>query len=88
MAALASHSTKATTRATVNVSPEPVSNITLSLFEDGLAAGVVALALAFPALALVLVIVLVIAGAWVVVMLWRAIARVWRRISLRNRASP
>lgn len=84
VAALAAHSTKATTRATVNVSPEPVSNITLSVFEDGLAAGVVALALAFPALALIVVVILVIAGAWVVTMLWRALSRVWSRIATRT----
>ncbi|HEY3278107.1 MAG TPA: DUF4126 domain-containing protein [Syntrophorhabdaceae bacterium] len=35
-AALASHSAKAGTRIMVNHSPEPVSNVSLSLFEDGL----------------------------------------------------
>lgn len=81
--ALASHSVKATTRATVNVSPEPVSNTALSLFEDGLVAGIMALALAFPAVALVVVILLLIGGTWVVVKLWRAIARVWAKIGER-----
>lgn len=84
--ALAAHSVKATTRAAVNVSPEPVSNIGLSIFEDGLVAGMVALALASPAVALVVVIVLVVAGVWVVFMLWRAISRVWARIAARTGA--
>ena len=35
--ALTSHGAKATTRAAANASPEPVSNWTLSLLEDGLA---------------------------------------------------
>ena len=34
--AAASHATKMTTRAAVNTSPEPFSNIAVSLFEDGL----------------------------------------------------
>jgi hypothetical protein len=46
--ALSSHSAKASTRAAANTTPEPVSNLTLSVFEDGMATGVTALALAFP----------------------------------------
>lgn len=79
--ALISHSTKATTRAAVNVSPEPASNTVLSLFEDGLAAGMVALAVTSPVIALILVIILVIAGGWLIFVLWRGVARVWRRIA-------
>ncbi len=82
--ALSAHSVKATTRAVVNVTPEPVSNITLSLFEDGLVAGMVLLALAFPAIALVVVVVAVVSGGWVVVKLWRALSRVWARIAQRT----
>lgn len=84
--ALAAHSTKATTRAAANVSPEPVSNISLSVFEDGLVAGVVALALAAPVVALVVVIILVILGAWLVFVLWRAVSRVWARLAARTGA--
>lgn len=78
--ALSSHSVKATTRAAVNVSPEPVSNIGLSLLEDGIVGGMLALALAYPVVALVVVAVLVVFGAWVVVKLWRALGRVRDRI--------
>src|SRR3954464_9349540 len=42
--ALTSHGAKASTRAAANVSPEPVSNWTLSLLEDGLAVFLVWLA--------------------------------------------
>lgn len=85
--ALTAHATKATTRAAVNVSPEPVSNITLSVFEDGLVAGMVALALASPVVALVVAILFAVAGSALVVMLWRAISRVWRRIAVRTGAA-
>lgn len=82
--ALTSHSAKATTRAAVNVSPEPISNIGLSLFEDGVVAGVVLLALASPVIALVLVVILAIGAIALTVWLWRAITRVWARIAERR----
>jgi Domain of unknown function (DUF4126) len=78
--ALAAHSTKATTRAAVNVSPEPMSNISLSIFEDGLVAGMVALAVAAPVVALIVVILFVILGAALVITLWRSFTRLWRRV--------
>ncbi|HSJ36261.1 MAG TPA: DUF4126 domain-containing protein [Acidimicrobiia bacterium] len=84
--ALVAHATKATTRAAVNVSPEPVSNIGLSVFEDGLVAGMVALALANPLLALIVAIIFAVAGVVLVVVLWRGIARVWARIAARTGA--
>jgi hypothetical protein len=51
-ATLATHAAKATTRLAVNTSPEPVSNILVSLTENGLLAGAVWLALAHPLVAL------------------------------------
>jgi hypothetical protein len=81
--ALSAHSTKATTRAAVNTSPEPFSNIALSLFEDGLVAGLLALAIANPVMALVVVIIFAILGIWLVVKFFGAIKRVRAR-----RASP
>jgi hypothetical protein len=50
--AFASHAVKATTRVAINASPEPVSNSLVSLAEDGLVAGVVALAVTHPLIAL------------------------------------
>jgi hypothetical protein len=81
--ALSAHSTKATTRAAVNTSPEPFSNIALSLFEDGLAAGLLALAIANPLITLIVVIVFAILGIWLVVKFFGAIKRVRAR-----RATP
>ena len=51
-ATLATHAAKATTRLAVNASPEPVSNVLISLAENGLVAGAVWMALAHPLLAL------------------------------------
>jgi hypothetical protein len=81
--ALSAHSTKATTRAAVNTSPEPFSNIALSFFEDGLVAALLALAIANPVIALIVVIVFVVLGIWLVVKFFGAIRRVRAR-----RATP
>ena len=49
--ALLSHGAKASARAVVNASPEPVSNVVVSTGEDVMTGGLLALALASPALA-------------------------------------
>jgi hypothetical protein len=51
-ATLATHAAKASTRLVVNASPEPVSNVLISLLENGLVAGAVWMALAHPIVAL------------------------------------
>lgn len=82
--ALSAHSTKATTRAAVNTSPEPFSNIALSLFEDGLVAALLALAIANPIIALVVVVLFTILGIWLVVKFFGAI----KRVRARRASSP
>jgi hypothetical protein len=64
--ALTSHGAKATTRAAANTSPEPVSNWTLSILEDGLAVFLAWLAAAHPILTAVVVVVLVIVSVLVI----------------------
>lgn len=81
--ALSAHSAKATTRAAVNTSPEPFSNIFLSLFEDGLVAGLVALAIANPVVTLVMVGILAVLAIWLTVKLFGAIRRIRRRWAAR-----
>jgi hypothetical protein len=51
-AALASHSAKAGTRALVNASPEPISNVVVSSGEDVATTGLLALSLANPVAAI------------------------------------
>jgi len=63
-AALASHATKATTRAAVNTSPEPVSNIILSTAEDVITGGLLALAFAYPVAAAIIALVLLALTIW------------------------
>jgi len=53
--ALSSHGAKTTTRAAVNTSPEPFSNIAVSLAEDVLAVGAVLLAAFYPILLFIVV---------------------------------
>jgi len=76
---LTAHGAKATTRATANVSPEPFSNIALSLGEDGLVAGLMALALSYPVAAGAVAVVLAIAS---VVVCW-SFARALRQLRRR-----
>lgn len=55
--ALSSHGTKAATRAVINTSPEPVSNITASLLEDVVAISSVVLAAFYPIVLIAVVVV-------------------------------
>ena len=81
--ALTSHAIKAGVRLGINASPEPFSNIFVSLIEDGIVAVVIALVLAEPVIALAVVIVLLAIGIGLILMLRRAIRR-----ALRNRGRP
>lgn len=69
--AAGSHLSKAGTRAAVNTSPEPVSNWTLSLLEDGFVIGLGLVALKYPLLALAVVAAAVLAMALAARWLWR-----------------
>lgn len=53
--ALSSHGTKAATRAAINTSPEPASNIVASLTEDVVAVGSIVLAWLYPIVLIVIV---------------------------------
>ena len=86
--ALASHTVKAGSRLAVNASPEPFTNIGLSLGEDGLVLGVVSLAVAHPHLAALIAGVLLIVGLVVVYALARLIRRGWRRWKAKEGVDP
>ena len=85
--ALTSHGAKATARAAANTSPEPVSNWTLSILEDGLAVFLAWMAAAHPILTAGIVVVLVILA---VLLIWRLFGylRVMRDRLRRWRARP
>jgi uncharacterized protein DUF4126 len=84
--ALSSHGTKASLRALVNTSPEPFSNIVLSLLEDVLVVGSVLLAVFLPAL------VFFVIGAGLAISLWimPRVIRFFRRVfaTVRGWFSP
>lgn len=69
--ALTSHGAKATTRLAANTSPEPFSNIGLSLFEDGLVVAMFALVATHPRIAGAGGIVLSIICVLIVWKLWK-----------------
>ena len=75
------HFGKAGTRAVVNASPEPFSNIGVSLVEDTMVAGGLALALANPIILLVLLIVFVLALVLLLRVIIKGLTAIVRRFS-------
>ncbi|WP_416519037.1 DUF4126 domain-containing protein [Streptomyces achromogenes] len=84
--ALASHAVKAGTRMAVNASPEPFSNIVLSVAEDLGAGGVLAFAVFHPVAAAVVAGVLLAGGLLALVFLFSRIRRFLRRRARRREA--
>ncbi|MFD7712412.1 DUF4126 domain-containing protein [Streptomyces sp. NPDC059785] len=82
--ALASHLVKAGTRMAVNTSPEPVSNIVLSMAEDLGVAGLVAFAVFHPVAAAVIAGLLLLGGVLMVLFLVSRIRRFLRRRAQRR----
>lgn len=79
--ALVSHGIKASLRMAVNTSPEPASNIVVSLLEDLSVAGLITLAIFHPWVAASAAAVLLAAG---VLLVWFAVSRI-RRFRQRRR---
>ena len=77
-AALLSHSAKASARAAVNTSPEPISNIAVSTTEDVVTAGGLWLALSQPAIAIVVALVLFVGSIGLIILSWRILTRLKR----------
>ncbi|MFM0738925.1 DUF4126 domain-containing protein [Paraburkholderia xenovorans] len=67
------HLAKAGTRALINLSPEPVSNVVTSTAEDGLVFGGMLLALFVPLLFLVLMVGFLMLAGWALPRLWRGV---------------
>lgn len=83
--ALASHAVKAGLRAAVNTSPEPASNVAVSVAEDVGVAAVVSLAIVAPWVAAGIAAVLLVTGVVLVLLLLSRI-RAWRRARRERRA--
>jgi hypothetical protein len=79
-AALAAHTAKAGTRAVINTSPEPFSNVAVSVAEDGLTAGGLWLVAVHPEWAAALAVLLL---GLTAALLWaasRVLGGLWRRL--------
>jgi hypothetical protein len=74
--ALSSHGTKAATRAILNTSPEPVSNIVASVVEDAVAIGSMVVAVFVP----VLLFIIVAAGLFISWLILPRIIRFFQRV--------
>lgn len=77
-AALLSHSAKASARAAVNTSPEPVSNMAVSGVEDVVTAGGLWLVLSQPHVAIAVAVALLACAIGVIYLSWRVLARLKR----------
>ncbi|MEV5507052.1 DUF4126 domain-containing protein [Streptomyces orinoci] len=86
--ALLSHLVKAGTRMAVNTSPEPASNILLSLLEDLAVAALVVFALFHPVAAAVIAGTLLGLGIALVVFLWKRVRAFLARRRQRRRVPP
>lgn len=73
--ALSTHGTKATVRATANVSPEPFSNWALSVVEDVIVVGAVSVAVFKPAVILVVIAVFLVLLVWILPKVLRRLRR-------------
>lgn len=78
--AMVAHSSKTAVRAVVTPSPEPISNITLSASEDGIAIGLAWLLTQHPwtaaSIAIAFIVIAILMTRWVV----RALRRTWTRL--------
>lgn len=77
--ALSSHGAKASTRLAANMSPEPVSNILLSLAEDAIAIGSSFLLVFHPVVLLGIVVVFVAVTIWLAPKIFRRVRNLFRR---------
>ena len=78
--AATSYATKVSTRAALNTSPEPFSNIAVSLFEDGLVIGVMWLATQHPLIFGVTLVVVLVISICLLVVLMRFLKGLVRRV--------
>ena len=79
--ALSSHGTKAASRAAINTSPEPFTNIGASLLEDGVVVGSTFLAVYYPVIIIIVVVIAVILALIILPRIIRFLRRVKARVS-------
>jgi hypothetical protein len=86
--AATSHAAKASTRAALNASPEPFTNIAASLAGDAMVPAALWLAWTHPIVFLVLLAIAVVFMLWIVHSLWRFVRRLWEQRARLGVAAP
>ena len=79
--AATSFTAKATTRAAINTSPEPFTNVGASLVEDTLVPAGLWLSLAHPLVFLVVLVVVLIFSIWMIRICWRFLRQLFIRVA-------
>ncbi|WP_096698551.1 DUF4126 domain-containing protein [Polaromonas sp. AER18D-145] len=79
--AATSHAAKATTRAAINTSPEPFSNVGASLLEDGLVPLGLWLAIAHPLVFVVVLLLVLVVSVWLIRLCWRFLTQLFVRVA-------
>ena len=79
--AATSHAAKATTRAAINTSPEPLSNLGASLLEDGMVPLGLWLAVAHPVVFVALLALVLVISIWLIRTCWRFLKALFTRVA-------
>ena len=79
--AATSHAAKATTRAAINTSPEPFSNIGTSLVEDSLVPAGLWLAIAHPFVFIPVLLLVLALSIWLIRLCWRFLRQLFVRVA-------
>ena len=79
--AATSHAAKATSRAAINTSPEPFTNIGTSLVEDGLVPAGLWLAIAHPFVFIPLLALVLVLSIWLIRLCWRFLTQLFARVA-------
>ncbi|KAF1020215.1 MAG: hypothetical protein GAK30_02639 [Paracidovorax wautersii] len=79
--AATAHAAKATTRAAINTSPEPFSNVGASLAEDTMVPASLWLAVAHPLVFLVLFVLVLVLSVWLIRKSWRFLKALFGRVA-------
>jgi Domain of unknown function (DUF4126) len=79
--AATSHAAKATTRAAINTSPEPFSNIATSLVEDSIVPAGLWLALVHPLVFIPVLLLVLVLSIWLIRLCWRFLRQLFVRVA-------
>ncbi|MBC7600063.1 MAG: DUF4126 domain-containing protein [Polaromonas sp.] len=79
--AATSHAAKATTRAAINTSPEPFSNVGASLVEDSMVPAGLWLAIAHPVVFVIVLALVLALSVWLIRICWRFLRQLFARVA-------